>query len=280
MFDFDVGKLLLIGVVALIFIPPKDLPEALRQIGRLVGQARRMAGDFQNQFNEAIREAELTDLKDEFNQMKKTASLEGALAHVAEAIEPLEFDRQGEGHAVAGRGHTRSIASARTSHHPAGRLASATRACGKRRGGKSFARKQIMTQADIDASKAPLIDHLIELRARLIKALAAFLVAFVVCFYFSHHIYNILLGPYVSVVGAENAKLIATHFLEQFFTQLKLSMFGAAFIAFPIIALQIYKFVTPGLYSHERQAFAPYLIATPVFFFWARCWSISWSCPC
>jgi sec-independent protein translocase protein TatB len=90
MFDFDVGKLLLIGVVALIFIPPKDLPEALRQIGRLVGQARRMAGEFQNQFNEAIREAELTDLKDEFNHMKKTASLEGALAHVAEAIEPLE----------------------------------------------------------------------------------------------------------------------------------------------------------------------------------------------
>src|SRR5271157_3761734 len=90
MFDFDVGKLLLIGVVALIFIPPKDLPEALRQIGRLVSQARRIAGDFQNQFNEAIREAELTDLKDEFNQLKKKASLEGALAHIADAIEPLE----------------------------------------------------------------------------------------------------------------------------------------------------------------------------------------------
>jgi sec-independent protein translocase protein TatC len=124
-----------------------------------------------------------------------------------------------------------------------------------------------MTQADIDASKAPLIDHLIELRARLIKALLAFMVAFVFCFYFSHQIYNILLGPYVSVVGAENAKLIATHFLEQFFTQLKLSMFGAGFVAFPIIALQVYKFVAPGLYSHERQAFAPYLVATPVFFF-------------
>ena len=124
-----------------------------------------------------------------------------------------------------------------------------------------------MTQADIDASKAPLIDHLIELRSRLIKALTAFLAAFVVCFYFSHQIYNILLGPYVSVVGAENAKLIATHFLEQFFTQLKLSMFGAGFIAFPIIALQLYQFVAPGLYSHERKAFAPYLVATPVFFF-------------
>lgn len=123
-----------------------------------------------------------------------------------------------------------------------------------------------MTQAEIDATKAPLIDHLIELRARLIKALIAFLAAFVVCFYFSHEIYNILLGPYVTIVGAENAKLIATHFLEQFFTQLKLSMFGAGFIAFPIIALQVYKFVAPGLYSYERQAFAPYLIATPVFF--------------
>ncbi len=124
-----------------------------------------------------------------------------------------------------------------------------------------------MTQADIDASKAPLLDHLIELRTRLIKSLAAFLIAFVGCFYFSHEIYNILLGPYVSVVGAENAKLIATHFLEQFFTQMKLSMFGAAFIAFPIIAAQVYKFVAPGLYRHERRAFAPYLVATPVFFF-------------
>ncbi len=94
MFDFDVGKLLLIGVVALIFIPPKDLPEALRQIGRLVGQARRIAGDFQNQFNEAIREAELTDLKDEFNVIRKRRprSQRLRLTHVAaEAIEPLEF---------------------------------------------------------------------------------------------------------------------------------------------------------------------------------------------
>jgi sec-independent protein translocase protein TatC len=123
-----------------------------------------------------------------------------------------------------------------------------------------------MTDADIEATKAPLMDHLIELRARLIRSLAAFLVAFIVCFYFSRTIYNILTLPYVHVVGAENAKLIATHFLEQFFTNMKLSMFGAAVIAFPIIALQIYKFVAPGLYRNERQAFLPYLIATPIFF--------------
>jgi sec-independent protein translocase protein TatC len=123
-----------------------------------------------------------------------------------------------------------------------------------------------MTDTDIEASKAPLMDHLIELRARLIKALLAFLAAFILCFYFSRDIYNILVGPFVRVVGAEKATLIATHFLEQFFTNLKLSMFGAAFLAFPIIASQLYMFVAPGLYRHERRAFLPYLMATPIFF--------------
>ena len=119
---------------------------------------------------------------------------------------------------------------------------------------------------EIEASKAPLMEHLIELRGRLIKAVIAFLIAFMFCFYFSHYIYNILTGPYVTVVGAEKAKLIATHFLEQFFTNLKLSMFGAGFMAFPVIATQIYMFVAPGLYKHEKRAFLPYLVATPIFF--------------
>jgi len=123
-----------------------------------------------------------------------------------------------------------------------------------------------MTDAEIDATKAPLMDHLIELRSRLIKALYAFFAAFFVCFYFSRAIYNILTWPYVRVVGSEKATLIATHFLEQFYTNIRLSMFGAAVIAFPVIATQIYKFVAPGLYRNERQAFLPYLVATPFFF--------------
>ena len=123
-----------------------------------------------------------------------------------------------------------------------------------------------MTDADIDATKAPLMDHLIELRQRLIRSLYAFFAAFIVCFYFSRHIYNVLTWPYVRVVGADKATLIATHFLEQFYTNVRLSMFGAAVIAFPIIATQIYRFVAPGLYRNERQAFLPYLIATPIFF--------------
>ena len=121
-----------------------------------------------------------------------------------------------------------------------------------------------MSQEDIDATKAPLMDHLSELRARLIRSLYAFMAAFLVCFYFSRHIYNILTYPYVRVVGAEKATLIATHFLEQFYTNIRLSMFGAAVIAFPVIASQIYKFIAPGLYRNERQAFRPYLDRDPV----------------
>jgi len=123
-----------------------------------------------------------------------------------------------------------------------------------------------MTDADIEASKAPLLDHLIELRARLIKSLLGFGIAFIFCFFFAKQIYNVLVWPFVWVAGPENSKFIYTALLEYFITQLKLAMFGAGFISFPIIATQVYKFVAPGLYRHERGAFLPYLIATPVFF--------------
>lgn len=121
-------------------------------------------------------------------------------------------------------------------------------------------------EAEIEASRAPLLEHLIELRSRLIKSLIAFIVMFFGCFFFSKQIYNILVYPYVSIVGAQNAELIATHFLEQVFTNIKLSVFGAGFLAFPVIATQVYAFVAPGLYRNERQAFLPYLVATPIFF--------------
>ena len=121
-------------------------------------------------------------------------------------------------------------------------------------------------QDEIDASKAPLIDHLIELRQRLIYAALAFFVTFILCFTIARHIYDVLVWPYVWASGSDHVRLIATHFLEQIFTHLKLAMFGAAFLSFPVVAAQIYKFVAPGLYKNERQAFVPYLIATPVFF--------------
>ena len=124
---------------------------------------------------------------------------------------------------------------------------------------------------EVESSKAPLMAHLLELRQRLIYSVAAFFVTFIICFGFAGQIFNILLWPYISIVGAESAETIYTHLLEKFFTDLKLGMFGAAFLSFPIVAIQIYKFVAPGLYTNERDAFRPYLIATPLLFLAGAC---------
>lgn len=121
-------------------------------------------------------------------------------------------------------------------------------------------------QDEIDASKAPLMEHLIELRQRLIYALIGVAIAFVFCFAFATEIYDVLVRPYKWARGEQEAKMIFTAPQEFFFTKLKLALFGAVCLAFPIIANQIYKFVAPGLYKNERQAFVPYLIATPILF--------------
>lgn len=124
-----------------------------------------------------------------------------------------------------------------------------------------------MTHEDIESSKAPLIEHLVELRRRLIWSLLAVFLAFLVCFWFAKPIYNLLLWPYRVAVGTDAPiELIYTAPQEFFFTQVKLALFGAIFIAFPVIASQIYMFVAPGLYRGERQAFLPFLIATPILF--------------
>ena len=120
---------------------------------------------------------------------------------------------------------------------------------------------------DIEASKAPLMEHLLELRRRLMWSLLAVFLAFLVCFWFAKPIYNLLLWPYRLAVGSDvPIEMIYTAPQEFFFTQVKLAIFGAIFIAFPVIASQIYMFVAPGLYRNERQAFLPYLIATPILF--------------
>ncbi len=120
---------------------------------------------------------------------------------------------------------------------------------------------------DIDQTKAPLIEHLIELRKRLIWCIVGLCVCFVVCFYFAKDIYNILVWPYQVAVGADKPiEMIYTAPQEFFFTQMRLALFGALFLSFPIIASQIYMFVAPGLYKNERQAFLPFLIATPILF--------------
>jgi sec-independent protein translocase protein TatC len=120
---------------------------------------------------------------------------------------------------------------------------------------------------EVEASRAPLLSHLIELRSRLLKSIIAIFIAFVLCFYFASDIFNILVIPYEHAAGGEqNARLIYTAPQEYFFTQLKIGFFGAMFLAFPIIANQIYMFVAPGLYKNERKAFIPFLVATPILF--------------
>jgi sec-independent protein translocase protein TatC len=124
-----------------------------------------------------------------------------------------------------------------------------------------------VTHEYIKATKTPLMEHLIELRRRLIWSMIAILIAFAVCFYFARDIYNLLVWPYRFAAGVDTPiEMIYTAPQEFFFTEMKLALFGAIFIAFPVIASQIYMFVAPGLYRSERQAFLPFLIATPILF--------------
>lgn len=129
-----------------------------------------------------------------------------------------------------------------------------------------------MSQDDIDGSSAPLVEHLIELRSRLLKAVVAVAIFFVICFVFADNIFNFLVVPFEKAAGEDaSITLIYTHPAEYFFTQLRIALFGALFIAFPVIATQIYKFVAPGLYKNERGAFLPFLVATPILFFLGSC---------
>jgi sec-independent protein translocase protein TatC len=122
-------------------------------------------------------------------------------------------------------------------------------------------------EAAIEATKAPLLDHLIELRKRLIWSILAFIACFIVCFIFAKYIYAFLTLPLAhALAGQPNDHLIYTALYETFFTYVKVGMFGGICLAFPVIAAQVWLFVAPGLYKNERHAFLPFLFATPVLF--------------
>src|SRR5690242_3126334 len=116
---------------------------------------------------------------------------------------------------------------------------------------------------DLDETQAPLLDHLIELRARLLRAFVALALAFAVCFYFAQDILAFLVQP---LKAAGQNKLIYTKLYGQFFVELKVALFAAFFVSFPVIANQLWAFVAPGLYAKEKKAFLPFLLATPVLF--------------
>jgi sec-independent protein translocase protein TatC len=125
------------------------------------------------------------------------------------------------------------------------------------------------TDDPIHDKPMPLLDHLVELRRRLMWSIAAFLVCFVVCYHFSAQIYGFLAQPLVDILEKQSGtprRLIFTQLYEVFFTYVRVAFFGAAFVSFPVIASQVWLFVAPGLYRSEKRAFFPFLAATPVLF--------------
>ena len=120
----------------------------------------------------------------------------------------------------------------------------------------------------IDDKPMPLMEHLIELRRRLMWAMGAFLIAFFACYHFSGQIYLFLAQPLADVFreNGEVRKMIYTSLTEAFFTYMKVAIFGAAFFSFPVVATQLWMFVAPGLYRSEKKAIAPFLVASPVLF--------------
>ncbi|MEO9133359.1 MAG: twin-arginine translocase subunit TatC, partial [Sphingomonas sp.] len=116
---------------------------------------------------------------------------------------------------------------------------------------------------ELEASRAPLMDHLIELRRRLLMSMGALALAFAVAYYFAEAIFGFLVHP---LVEAHQSKLIYTQLFEAFFVKIKVAFFASIMLSFPVIANQLWQFVAPGLYRKEKKALLPFLLATPVFF--------------
>jgi sec-independent protein translocase protein TatC len=129
---------------------------------------------------------------------------------------------------------------------------------------------------DIDDTKQPLLEHLIELRRRLLWCLAALALAFFVCLYFARDIFAVLVQP---LLKAGQGKLIYTDIFEAFFVEVKVALFASLMISFPVIATQLWRFVAPGMYVKEKKAFLPFLLMTPFFFAGGACFAYFFAMP-
>jgi sec-independent protein translocase protein TatC len=129
---------------------------------------------------------------------------------------------------------------------------------------------------DIDDTKQPLLEHLIELRRRLLWCLATLVVTFFICFAFASEIFAVLVQP---LLKAGQGRLIYTDLFEAFFARVKVSLFAALMLSFPVLATQLWRFVAPGMYAKEKKAFLPFLLATPVFFAGGACFAYFFAMP-
>jgi sec-independent protein translocase protein TatC len=121
---------------------------------------------------------------------------------------------------------------------------------------------------DIDDRQMPLLDHLIELRNRLMYSCVAIMIGFLICYFFSEQIYAFLVRPLADIYqGQTGRRMIYTGLAEAFFTYVKVAFWAGAFLTFPVVAVQLWMFIAPGLYRTEKQAFLPFLVATPILFF-------------
>jgi sec-independent protein translocase protein TatC len=126
-----------------------------------------------------------------------------------------------------------------------------------------------LSDIDVDEAKMPLMDHLVELRRRLLVCVVGLVLLFFFCYYFSADIYNFLMAPLadISAERGGDRRMIFTALHEAFFTYVRVALFAALFLGFPVFAAQIWMFVAPGLYKNEKRAFLPFLVATPILFF-------------
>ena len=124
---------------------------------------------------------------------------------------------------------------------------------------------------DIDETQAPLMEHLVELRGRLLRSVLVLAIAFGVCFYFADDILAFLARPLAEAFPPGQGRLVYTKLYEVFFVEMKVALFAAFCVSFPVIANQLWAFVAPGLYAREKKAFLPFLIATPLLFTAGAC---------
>ena len=264
MFDLGWAEMLLLGIVVLLVMGPRELPSMLRTLGRLARRMRVLSQGFRSQIDEIAREV---DPRADLQRITYSHPYEEDVGTPTLFDEPLEDAAAASDDAADNASDDASKNVVPKKGDDDERFKKETM-IDKKTADKDTADKD-GADNNVDAAEAPLIDHLTELRTRLLISIGFFFPAFVICLAFASEIFAFLLVPYERAVGmgtGAELEMIYTAPHEFFFTQIKLSLFAALFLSFPMLAFQLYRFVAPGLYRNERGVFLPFLLASPILF--------------